>query len=249
MPLPQTPLHPNLAALYQVSNTARPFQCLLIGKSGNGKTASLRTVRKPALIDSFDPNGAEGHLLQPYYADKTMFRRYFTAEGAGNYSAWERAFDQDKAAGMFSSLGTYCIDSLTLMVEAAGAPLQKIKDGKLQPLELQSYNEILVRIKSRLKQVLTLPCDVIVCAHIDIQKDEVTGRMETSVAAFKSMAAYIPLLFNDMWICKPAATPQGMKYQFHTESDGTYTAKTGMKLPAVIPADFEGAFKLAGRGE
>ncbi len=186
-------------------------------------------------------------MLKPMRERGELFVRYFTDPGKGNFSKWENYTNNDIREKIPESLGTYCVDSVTMMILAAQEPIQKMKGDQVLPLEWTEYNELYVRVKAQLNKILRYPCDVILCGHLSVKIEQGTKAKTISIAANKGLAEFIPRLFNEIWLCQPKRSGNDMIHEFNTQADGLYPTKSGLGLPATIPADFTEAFKKAGR--
>ena len=181
--------------------TRRKANILLCGEVGVGKTVALATAPPPVLVDSFDPGGlqsiskeiAEGIVI-PDTRYESEDPRHPTA-----YKLWEQTFNDRLQRGVFEHVGTYAIDSQTNWSEALlHAILQK--DGKAGSIPTQQeYLRQIVALKSILRSVVTLPCNVVLVAHLETIKDELTGAIESLPMVVGKMKTILPSFFDEVW--------------------------------------------------
>jgi hypothetical protein len=248
----------DIRQMYKESSEKRGFNALIYGDIGTGKTTLAETCRKPVLVHSFDPNGTmvlrdsieEGWLI----ADNR-----FEAEDPKSPSAfrnWDQEYHRLKKEGMFEIFGTYFIDSLTTLSQivmsfvlgkngrAGGIP--EAGAGKSSDYVLQmNYLEITIR------DFFTLPCDVILTAHPDVSKDEVTGKQFIGPMVTGQLKTRLPLLFDELYYLLTSKDAKGeIKRALLTQPDGSAKAKTrlGMKgrFNTFEEPDIRGLLKKSG---
>ena len=96
------------------------FSALLVGPKGSGKTRLLGTARGPVLVHSFDPGGSKT-LLPEIEAGHVIVDSRFEhpdPDGIGRWARWEEEFHFLRQNGTFEQIGTYCVDSLSLMTDS-----------------------------------------------------------------------------------------------------------------------------------
>ena len=203
---------------------------LIYGHTGTGKTHCLRTARRPLLVHSFDPGGVKSirSLLKDpksgCYADTR-----FEVEDAKNPTAWnqwERAITDLEREGIPETLGTYAIDSGTLWSEAMMNTIVHMKGRTNGIPQLQDYMVQMLTIRDTMKKLSGWPCDVVLTGHIDIEKDDVSGKLFTSVLMTGKLKVRIPLLFDEIYITMCQETSKGPEHTFLTCPDGQYFGRT-----------------------
>lgn len=212
------------------------MNCLLLGSAGSGKTWSAQTAVKPVLIHSFDPGGPRG--LKPWIEKGEIFVEDFSLKDPSNPNEWNnwcRRLVELEQSGVFNTIGTFMIDSLTTWVEAGMAELSRTRWTK--PNEIQDYNVMNLMIKHRVKQINSLPCNTIFTAHIEREVEQATGKVDVTVATYKSMKPYIPTLFDEIYIAEVSMGKNGPKWMFRTKPDGIYKCRT--RIGAQVFNEFE----------
>lgn len=225
--------------LYKESSEKRGFNAIIYGDIGSGKTTLAETCRRPILVHSFDPNGtlvlrdaiSEGWIV----ADNR-----FEVEDPKQPSAfrlWDTEYHKLKREGIFEQVGTYFFDSLTtfsqivmnFVLQKNGRPggIPEAGAGKSSDYVLQmNYIEIALR------DFFTLPCNVILTAHPDVSKDDVTGKQFIGPLVTGQLKTRLPLMFDEMYYLMTSKDAKGeIKRALLTQPDGSAKAKTriGMK--------------------
>lgn len=228
------------------------LRCLIYGVSGTGKTYSLRTARRPVHIDSFDPNGtqsvddcvAEGWL----FAD-TRFELE-DPQKPDKWLLWGNELRRRSQAGYFDRIGTYATD-LTMLSSAAMNQVLKEANRVGGIPQQNDYLPQMTKIENAIKFLLTLPCDVVLLAHVNVIKDEVSGRLSYSPLVTGKLVVRIPLLFSEIWVAQTKETAKGLAYTFMTQAAGNYVARTrlgkGGRFEKYEEPNFKALLKKAGK--
>jgi len=140
---------------------------------------------------------------------------------------WDKVFHQRKRQGLFPHLGTYVIDSITTLTMCVTGEYLKAQKRIGGFLYQQDYNPIMATIENAIREVLTLPCDVLIIAHDEVEKDEPTGRMYTGPQFIgKSLRGRLPLLFDEVYYMVPEFKATGPEYRILTKNTGAVRART-----------------------
>lgn len=245
----------NIRDIYKQNSRSRAFNALVYGDFGTGKTFSLKTCRRPILIHSFDPGGTQSLLTEIEEGWIVVDNRYEEEDGnrPTAYRAWEREFQRLRRINIFEQIGTYVIDSLTTWSEALmNATVQaNTKNNLGEPPQLRDYQIQMLTIRDTIKVCCGLPCDFILTGHVDMDKDEISGRMVTHPMVTGKLKQKLPLLFDEVWCTEAKAGPNGTTYSFITNSTGYYKARSrlaaGGKLQIRESQDYKKILKKVGR--
>lgn len=239
---------------YEEDTRNKSFNALICGESGSGKTHLLRTARRPVLVDSFDPGGTRTlrDLLEGpnhVYADTRWEAE--DPQKPTAYSSWVSEHNRRMKDGVYDHLGTYCLDSLTMFQEAVmNFILARAGIAGDTPRFTKDYSPQKTRVKNAIKQLLSLPCDVIITGHLAPKEDEVTGATTYRLETTGNNVTYIPLLFDEVYVMDTKETSKGVKYRLLTQSTGRYVASSrlaqGGKLDPVEEPDLKNLLRKAG---
>ncbi len=220
-----------LMTRYEEDVTKGTFNAIVYGDIGSGKTKLLSTCRKPILIHSFDPGGMLTLRKEPDFNKEggIFVDNRFEREDAKNpsaYEAWEKEFDRLRKANFFSNVGTYAIDSATTWADALmNAVLKKAGRTAATPQQMDWMVQMNV-IRDGMKAFCALPCDCILTAHVDYDKDEGSGRMVAGPMFTGKLKQKVPLLFDEIYRMVAQRTSKGTEYSLQTQADAMYRART-----------------------
>jgi len=162
---------------------------LLVGPAGSGKTCLMAEFPKPMYVFDFDnkiSSAAAHHVGQPWLSG--IEYESYARQGDKDFPV-ERAnkklgeMRKEIDAGTFK-YKTVVIDSLTTYTEQAFPYLIKMNPGIKRILvnkavvpALADYGIFKIFTRDLITQTLTFPCNVIMTAHVDLKRDEHTGRL------------------------------------------------------------------------
>jgi len=185
------------------------IKTLVIGDSGSGKTTLLGTFPKPYVCD-FDGKGTD--LLAG--VDGWL---------EGYVGGWER-FKADlkiwQKTGLPEDCLTVGIDSLTFAADEA-LKAAMAKAGNSGNATQADWGRAIKDVKDVLGALTTLPCNVIVNVHVQVEKDELLGGIIWQPSIFgRQLPSQLPGYFDDVWSTR--ITPLvagGAKYELLTRPD------------------------------
>lgn len=218
-----------IRSMYAQNTHTKTYRAIIYGSLGSGKTNLLRTCRQPVHVDSFDPGGTMTIRDAIDIGQVIADTRYEIEDPASPTAikVWDQKYHERKRGGYFSHMGTYCIDSATTWSDAFANQYLATKGRPGGYLYQNDYNDVMSQISTALKDILTLPCDVILICHEDAEKDEGTGRMWVKPLFIGKQARIkLPLLFDEIYYTSVSEGAQGSKYQLLTRNTGLYQART-----------------------
>jgi len=225
--------------MYSEQAQQKSFNALVYGDFGTGKTQLAITCRLPVHIDSFDPGGVKT-VRDEIKAGKVLADVRFEVEDPMKPTAfrlWDNEYARRKRDGYFAQVGTYIIDSATTWASAAmNVILQKANRLGGPPFQ-NDYLPAMSMIENAIKDITTLPCDVILTAHLDVDKDEATGRMFVGPLFVGKLKQRIPLLFDELYCTQTKNTAAGIVYSLLTRSDGIFKARTRLGKGGLFEAN------------
>lgn len=212
-------------------STQETFNILLYGGYGTGKSSTLATARLPIYIFSFDPGGTKLKVLQDLKAKGyAILDTEYEDEDAKNpkaFRAFDSTFQEMKKANAFKLFGTVAIDSLTLFVDAAMNFILQKEGRKGQTPQIQDYYVLQNLLGQVFREFCNLPCDFILTGHITTDKDDVTGRMITSLLVPGKNAQRIPVLFDEVILTEMSQdAKKNTIYQVRLVGDQKYRTST-----------------------
>ena len=232
------------------------FNILLYGPVGTGKSSILATCRQPVYIASFDPGGTKLPVLEQMQAEgKAFLDTDYEAEDIKRpraMAAFEKTYDKMEKEGVFSSLGTFAIDSLTTFGDALMNYITKREGRAGTTPQIQDYLVQQTMLQQMFRKMCALPCDFVVTGHISTDKDEVTGRMVTSLLIPGKAAAKVPVLFDEVLISNVEMDSKKIPtYTIRLVGDAKYKTSTrrfsGDKFEAFEKPDIMRLRDLAGK--
>jgi len=203
----------------------------------------------PVLIHSFDSGGLrcieDDQISSGRIIPITEFEGD-TVVAPFAYRAWEKEFYRLSNGGLFDAIGTYVIDSFTsfaqsLMNEILKARSRKPpmiaqlgKDPDIVP-ELGDYNVHQKTLAHNLAQIMSIPCNVVVIAHLNIDKDDTTGRLYSSVMMDgKKFAQTVPTLFDEVYFADTKGVPPNLQYVYRLVPKSYYPARSRLRKSGKI---------------
>lgn len=241
-----------LQNLYKESPQGKSFNALIYGAMGTGKTLLSTTCRGPVLMHSFDPGG-EKTVRDEIAAGRIIADTRFQIEDAANptaFAKWDAEYHRLKQGGLFDRIGTYLLDSATTWsASAMNVTLKKAGRAGGTPQQ-NDYLPTMIMLENAIKDMISLPCDVILIAHEDAEKDEATGRMMIGPAFIGKLKTRIPILFDEIYCAMAKETAQGANYTLLTRNTGLYKARTRLGKGGIFDTyekqDIKALLKKAG---
>jgi len=228
----------------------------LAGDSGSGKTHLLKTMPGPIHIDSCDPDGLETlseEIKSGLVIPDTRWE-LDNPKAPSMFKLWDEVFLQRLQSGYFNHIGTYVLDSLTTWADLL---MNNIINEEKRPNtapQIQDYGLQQVLAKTAVKMIAGLPCNCVITAHLDTMKDDVSGKVMTSIMVPGKASVKLPLEFSELYVLEAVSSisPQGEKTSrtLLTRNTGKYRAKTRMGKNGLFdlrePADLGALMRKAG---
>jgi hypothetical protein len=242
----------DLQTMYKDNTRTKSFNALIYGEMGTGKTNCLKTARGPILIHSFDPGGTT--TLRDEIAEGKVFAdTRFEVEDGLNPTAfknWDDEYHRLKKGGVFDKIGTYVIDSATTWSGAAmNVTLKKAGRPNSTPQQ-NDYLPTMILLENAIKDITTLPCDIILICHADSDKDEASGKLFVGPLFIGKLKYRIPILFDEIYYACTKESSAGVSYFFLTRATGLYKARTRLGKGGIFETyeeqNIKGLLKKAG---
>jgi hypothetical protein len=237
---------------YANDTKQKGFNALFTGEMGTGKTFILRTARLPVWIDSFDPGGSvclEDEINQGKIIADTQYESDDPYKPSA-FKKWKKNFDERYKSDFFNHIGTYCIDSSTSFSQAVmdwqlhggdKVDLQKSRAGEA-PKFTKDYTPQKIEMQNRLRRILSLPCDFILTAHLRTIEKKIGTKKDGEdlidtkyrYMAVGQAAAFIPTLFNEVYVFQAVERPHRVERRLLLDSTGEYLARSRMKKDGLL---------------
>ncbi len=256
-----------VAELKNLYKTVDPkLRALILGEKGVGKTSLARSCPKPVLLHSFDPRGTESlrDLIESGDVITSTACEFEDYRDPKSYITWETEFNNWGNIKLFNSIGTYMIDSTTLMSDAILNQICK-KEGRIMPpmnvkytkdgssgkgMRIMDWETNFLVWKMLSMALLKLPCHVIVTGHIDKHIDESSQSYVRSLMLPGKSSERVPILFPEVYILHARNIDGKIVRTLQTKNDGEYRAGSradfSSKLELHEPADIKALLKKVG---
>lgn len=217
---------------------------LLEGDSGIGKTCFAATFPGRMLILDFDGKvdsaaaylRAKGMTEQLNAIDVEQFNAGLGMSPIDALTKLinERLIPQQRAGKM--EYKTIVLDSITTFSSATLAHIVKTNPGVKRNATaqgpqpgLQDYGILRREFQRLIPGLLSLPCNIIMLAHLAVEKDEATGQIFRHAMMDGSFARELPIYFKEVW---RMYTKDG-KRMIQTQSDHMFNCRSQLPgLPA-----------------
>jgi len=249
----------DLGRIYASDTRGDTFRGIIVGKQGSGKTSLALTCPAIVHIDSFDPGGTVV-LEEEIKAGKILADTRFEVDSLDDpkaYNLYDAALTRRIKSGYFNFVSTYVLDSLTTLGTAALNLVirDRISKGKnLNETPAQDdWLPQMTKIKKVIQKVSTLPCNVLIMAHLQMKEDKVTETFHNQLLVTGTLQQQIPIMFGEVYVLETKETKDGIKRALLTQPFGEYNkiAKTrlGRRGGFAIwePADIRALLKKAGK--
>lgn len=247
-----------IASMAQSCVTKREEQTYFTGitfsPNGGGKTHIIRTAPAPIHMFCFDPHGVaavedevlNGRVTYDLFADLDYKDPKVIRE-------FEKRFIEYEKWGLFNSIKTVVIDTLTTYSMAAMYEAQKANKSSTpgdapNQKDWGVHNQIVMKT---LRRILMLPCNIILNCHEDLKEDDKRGTITRTIVGNKGLQNIIPALFAEVYYLKTTLKKGVYTNTFTTVPLDNLIARSRLsgaskKLDEIEPANYKAVFKKLG---
>lgn len=226
------------------------IKALFCGSPGSGKTCAALSFPYPMLVLDFD--NKVNSAAAWYEKDKerlegievrSLGRSLDGVDPIVEFLAVIKELGEQQKAGAMK-YKTLVIDSATTFSSAVLAHIVKTNPGIKRPSSAQGVQPtpqdygILKREFSRLiPGLMTLPMNLVMTAHIKIDRSEITGEIIRSPILDGSFSQELPIFFEEVYV----TTMKDSKTIAQTRSDNTYNFCRSQipRLPSPVELKYE----------
>ena len=201
---------------------------LVVGDLGSGKSSLAATCKSPVLIHSFDPGGTKLPIIERGIDDGSIIvdDRFEEDAGTGKpFALWEKEIRAVRTIA--NELGTYVLDSLTTWQDSCLSYViaKRLLNTKLSSSEeamIKDYGIQIAKMRKHIYNICSLPCDVLVTGHLQIIKDETTGRLIAMPLVTGKFAERVGLAFDEIYIATVKSSKEESVYKLLVKKSGIY---------------------------
>lgn len=135
---------------------------------------------------------------------------------------------------VLDSLTTFSDETMKYLMKENPGIKRLITKGAQVPV-LQDYQIARIFFKQFITQLLTFPCHVVVTAHVQMEKDEMTGSITNIPMMAGKLAKELPIYFSEVW----RSFVKDGKYYAQTKTDSKFVCRTQMGLPQEVELNYE----------
>lgn len=220
------------------------FKAMLVGTYGTGKSVFASTCPTPGFVFDFD----EGIIT---YRGLDFDYEQYTDDWQG-WIKFEKDLLQIKKDVAEKKYVTVVVDSTSKMTDLAMARAL-VLDPKRSPTGGPIWNVHFMMVRNlmegKLRQIIGLPCNVIVISHIDVVRDEKTGNiLDISPLLTGQLREKIPGAFQEVYYCTTKRVGQKTEWLLQTIPIGYTKARSRLSgtahlLPDFIPNNYKEVMK------
>lgn len=174
------------------------------GLPGAGKTSLLTTGPRPIRIYGFDMNCLNSKEMKKGINEGWIHYSPFWIESTDKpqaYEDFENVWMQEVTSGFLNNYGTVAIDTNTNFMRALANYWAKENKRENGQLAIQDYQGLYNNLRDIIKITQAMSeAYFALTTHLIVDKNEVTGAMETQVDTFKQLRSEIPGLFPEKYM-------------------------------------------------
>lgn len=216
----------------------------ILGGYGTGKSVFASSFPTPGFVFDFD----DGMLT---YRGRDWDYETFEKSGKG-WVQFEKVYRHVKAAADAGKYKTIIVDSSTAMTDIAMERAMQI-DPKRSPEGGPIWNVHYMIVKNlvapRLNNILTFPCNIVVCGHWKVTTDQKTGAiLSVDPLLTGDLSEKVPGYFDEVYTAFTQMKEGKEQFHIRTVTKGFYKARSRASgvyrlLPDQIPNNYPALVK------
>ncbi len=229
-----------------VETSTQHLKIMVVGSYGTGKSTFAASAPTPGFVFDFD-----GHILT--YAGKDFDYETYKI----TWQDWVK-FEKDLLQlRKDCKYKTVVVDSTTAMTDLAmerALMLDPKRSPTGGPIWNVHYQMVRNLVEGKLRQVVSLPANVIVLSHIDIKRDESTGAIiDIGPLLTGQLSEKVPGYFDEVYYATTRREKSVTQWYLQTVPIGLTKARSILsgkehRLPDFVPNDWQAIMKYIEKG-
>jgi hypothetical protein len=220
------------------------IKVFVLGGYGTGKSVFASTFPTPGFVLDFD----DGMLS---YRGRDWDYETFEMSGKG-WVKFESVYRHIKKAAESGKYRTIVLDSATSMTDVAMERALQIdpkRSAEGGPIWNVHYMIVRNLMAPRLNNLLTFPCNIVVCGHWKVETDQKTGAIiSVDPLLTGQLSAKVPGYFDEIYTAFTKMRDGKERYILRTVTRGFYKARSRISgpfrlLPDEIPNNYPALLK------
>lgn len=217
------------------ARTAEAKKFLVLGDTGAGKTTQFLTLPGKKFAYLFDSNAIHslaGHDVdyEEFLPDRINLSVKSLSKDKGGdkttnylndtYLDWEKDFNKRLDSGFFDAYTAICFDSATTFLDLLMDRTLSINGRAGQWPNQDDYGPQMMGFTSVCRTLTSLGKIIYMTGHMEVKKDELSGRILREPMMTGRLKKKIPLLFSDVYVADVENDGRGgVKHRFMTVPD------------------------------
>ena len=203
------------------------IKVFVLGGYGTGKSVFASTFPTPGFVMDFD----DGMLS---YRGRDWDYETFEVSGKG-WVKFETVYRHIKEAAESGKYKTIVLDSSTAMTDVAMERALQIdpkRSAEGGPIWNVHYMIVRNLVGPRLHNLLTFPCNIVVCGHWKVETDQKTGAIiSVDPLLTGQLSAKVPGYFDEIYTAFTKMKEGKERYFLRTVTRGFYKARSRLSGP------------------
>ena len=196
------------------------LKVMLQGEPGAGKTCFATSFPAPIYVFDFDSKiNSAARYHDSARVEQIDFDDYRGGRGSDAFDRFEKKLAElesnQKLTGK-QAYNTIIIDSLTQLSDVMLEALMKrynTKRGHIHIPSMQDYQYLGIEFKNYIHRLLRLDCNIVINAHIQINKDEITGEiLRMPQMNGTKTAKWLPTILEEVYYCHRVEKGSAIEY-------------------------------------